>query len=256
MQIAILGCGPAGLLAAHAAIGMGEDVVIFSNKGKSHLNGAQYLHAAIPGTPSEDEEPVTVSYQLFGSGDDYRTKVYGKDWDGTVSPEDLSENHPAWDIRATYDFLWDQYEGSVNDSQISAASLLGRSAAEYDMIISSIPAPILCVKGHTFASTEIWAAGDAHGMLEPIPYECPDNTVLCNGEKEPAWYRISNLYGHKTVEWPGTTPKPPVRAVRVTKPTFNNCDCLPNIKRVGRYGRWEKGVLSHDAFQSTLRALM
>jgi hypothetical protein len=260
MTTAILGCGPAGLLAAHAAIGLGEDVTIFSRKTKSWLNGAQYLHGSIPGLPSEDAEPVMLDYTLIGTADGYREKVYGKQWDGTVSPEEMLESHPAWNIRTDYDFLWDEYQDLIMDSDIHPRSLdlLGmQEHGMYDLIVSSIPAPALCSKGHTFASTEIWAAGDAPGMGISIPYKCPDNTVLCNGEPEPSWYRLSSLYGHKTVEWPGSMNRPPINgAAKVVKPTMNNCDCFPNVLRVGRYGTWQKGVLAHEAFTTTLLALM
>ena len=259
MTTAILGCGPAGLLAAHAAVGMGEDVTIFSRKRKSHLNVAQYLHEPIIGLPSEDAIPIMVSYELVGNASDYRSKVYGKDWDGSVSPEELLEKHPAWDIRDDYDWLWSEYQDLILDSDIHPRSLdlLGVQApGMYDHVISSVPAPALCSKGHTFGSTEIWAAGDADGFNQAIPYDCPDGVVICNGEDMPTWYRVSNLYYHKTVEWPGSMARPPISgAAKVTKPTFTNCDCYPNILRVGRYGTWTKGVLVHEAFNSTLLAL-
>jgi len=51
MRIAVLGCGPAGLMSAHAAMVATEseaDLAIFSTKRKSPLYGAQYLHQPIP----------------------------------------------------------------------------------------------------------------------------------------------------------------------------------------------------------------
>jgi hypothetical protein len=235
---------------------MGEDPVIYSDKKKSHLNGAQYLHKAIPGTPSDNEFPVLVSYIMQGLPFDYRAKVYGAQWDGSVSPEDLAESHSAWDIRSTYDWLWDEYSGAITDAHLGAASLSSHTVKSFTLVVSSVPAPVLCSKGHTFGSSEIWAAGEAPDLGITLPYGCQPNQVICNGLAEPTWYRISNLYGHKTVEWPGSLTRPPINgAARVQKPLFNNCDCYPDIVRVGRYGAWQKGVLSHSAFDSTILAL-
>lgn len=52
MNIAILGCGPSGLVAAHAAmqININKRVSVFSRNLRSPIYGAQYLHQPIPGT--------------------------------------------------------------------------------------------------------------------------------------------------------------------------------------------------------------
>ena len=105
MKAAILGVGPAGLTAAAAIIRGGGTVDLFAKElQQSKLYGCQYLHEPIPGytvTP-----PVDVLYTLIGTPGEYKRKVYGKDWDGSVSPEDLDEDHKAWDIRQTYNYLW------------------------------------------------------------------------------------------------------------------------------------------------------
>ena len=59
MIVAILGCGPTGLVAAHACAMKHIPFVIFSKKRKSFLFGSQYLHEPIPGVIEEHEgEPV------------------------------------------------------------------------------------------------------------------------------------------------------------------------------------------------------
>lgn len=257
MKVAILGCGPAGLMAAHAvsmeaALHVQKvDLAIFSRKRPSQLFGAQYLHKPIPGATTGGAREV--NYHLQGSVDGYRRKVYGPLWDGTVSPEDLTERHSAWDIRATYKQLWEWYEPSVNNMWIDPMSI--RSLMENtkpDIIINSVPRDQVCYRGHNFAWTEVWAAGDAPdlGINVNSMYGCPENTVLCNGDPEVGWYRKSRVFEHTTVEWPGVLRAVPIRsASRVKKPTYHNCDCWPNIHHVGRYGTWEKGVLSHEAFE-------
>lgn len=254
MRVLILGCGPAGLMAAHGAVKGGADSVqIISKKRKSELFGAQYLHAPIPEMPMGNH--VRINYILEGDAQAYREKVYGRNWDGTVSPEDLTEPHSAWDIRAAYDWLWDQYGKYVVDMELSRAHTVSTDSA--DVVISTIPRPVLCTQEHVFKSADVWAAGDAPSRGIAIPYVCEENTVICNGHRSPLWYRLSNVFGHKTIEWPmyGDL-KPPVENVSlVHKPTSHNCDCNPGIVYAGRYGRWEKGILSHTAYTTALNAL-
>lgn len=260
MKVAVLGCGPAGLMAAHAASRLDADVAVFSKKRKSRLFGAQYLHKPIPDVTNR-EDFVTVEYMLRGDVEDYRRKVYGRMWDGTVSPEDYADDHMAWDIRSTYDLLWDAYGQFVNDGDVDAAVVAGLiNDSEFDLVVNTIPLPALCHQGHIFRGTEIVAAGDAPelGIDVGTIYHCPPNTVQCNGEDHPSWYRISRIFDHTTVEWPAGT-KPPIGSSQtVTKPTSHNCDCwkrYPKFMSVGRYGSWTKGVLSHSAYDQVMERM-
>lgn len=254
----VLGCGPAGLMAAHALKVAGiEDFLIYSKPRKSDMFGAQYLHAPIPGATVS--APVTVRYRLQGSADDYRRKVYGEGWTGSVSPEDLEEDHDAWDIRTTYDELWSMYHERIVGCEIDpdrVASLVMSN----DVVVSSIPARALCVMPgiHTFVSQKIQAMGDAPERGQTTPYSkvAPNNTVLCNGNPEPSWYRVSRLFGYSTVEWSARVQVPLSGVAVVEKPLYTNCGCFPSVLRVGRYGRWEKGVLSHHAFNDVLGAMI
>lgn len=255
MKVLVLGSGPAGLMAAHAAVMENCDVMIFSHKGrKSKMMGAQYLHAPIPMMSMEGDK-FTVNYELIGGdASDYRLKVYGHSWDGTVSPEDLDHTHDAWDIRAAYDRLWEIYQGYVQDWSAEHPRMIQELCewAKPDLTISTIPAPLLCSEGHQFQSTTIWSTDRSVVELE-------ENTVRLNAADAPAWYRAANIHGWDTVEWPGHGRKPPIKSMwEVTKPTKNNCDCFSQIMRTGRYGDWTKGVLSHQSFFDTtdiLRAM-
>jgi hypothetical protein len=261
MRVAILGCGPAGLIAAHAVNQMSRldiDITIFSRNRKSHMYGAQYLHIPIP--DMSFAEPVKVSYTLTGTNDGYRRKVYGDlPFIGQVSTEALPESHMAWDIREAYDNLWNYYSSYIINSEITPEAPLSLRQMGADLIISTVPAPLLCDKGHVFRSQQIWAAGEAHDRDIRLPYSCPENTVLCNGNDEPAWYRLSNIFGVKTVEWSvhNVKNKPPVAtAGPVDKPINTNCDCWPEVVRAGRYGTWRKGVLSSDAYKTATSAVL
>src|SRR4051794_1106286 len=113
-RVLVLGCGPAGLMAAHAATLAGYEPTIVSRKRKSEMYGAQYLHQPIPEV--SPDKSFHVRYELDGSVDGYRDKVYGDAWRGQVSPEDLETDHEGWDIRSTYDMLWNFYGKDVEDT--------------------------------------------------------------------------------------------------------------------------------------------
>jgi hypothetical protein len=244
-KVLVLGCGPAGLMAAHAAAILQHDIIIVSKARKSFMRGAQYLHAPIP--VATEGESFRVTYSLRGSADAYRAKIYGPDFRGSVSPEDLSEAHDAWDIRQAYDWLWDTYGRYVINTDFTELGFSVAAALHWsnpDIAISTIPAKILCEdENHNFASETIWS----NSM---VISDIPENAVVCNADKYPAWYRAARIQGHSTVEWPSST-RPPMEVHEVTKPIKTNCNCFPHVRRMGRYGKWEKGVLSHSAYFET-----
>lgn len=253
-RAAVLGCGPAGLFAAHALVEAGWDVDVFSNKRRSEMFGAQYLHEPIHGL---EERSTELTYMLRGSAEEYRLKVYGSKEVGSVSPESLTGQHKVWDIRAAYYDAWDQYANLIRHRPgmgvKAIEELVGVGA--YRFILSSLPAPSICYKDHQFKNQRVWAVGDApeRGVFCPVVLATKD-TVVCDGRKEVGWYRASNVFGYNSCEWPEDR-KPPVSDVSlILKPISTNCDCWSNaptkLVRIGRYGTWTKGVLSHEAYKT------
>ena len=246
-RAAVLGCGPAGLFAAHGLIEAGWNVDIFSIKRRSEMFGAQYLHEPIHGLVERDS---LITYELLGTPEEYRRKVYGDAPVGTVSPEQFVGTQRVWDIRSAYYDAWDKYHELIQhqplDNRVAGEIVKGA----YNAVVSSVPAPSLCGAGHQFQSTRVWAIGDApeRGIFSPV--NPGSNKVICNGERSPGWYRASRVFGYNTTEWPEAA-KPPISGVAVVlKPTGTNCNCLPDLVRVGRYGTWTKGVLSHEAYKT------
>jgi hypothetical protein len=224
---------------------------VVSRARKSHLYGAQYLHAPIPGMTALP--PVQVHYELWGHTEDYRRKVYGGQHRGSVSPEDLAETHAAWDIRQTYDALWSAYGSYVISADVSSEVLVATLVDNSDVVINTVPLPVLCrVPAHVFHSRTVYAIGDSPTQQCPVRQAGPQS-IICNALREPSWYRNANVYGYVTAEWPMRAPLDNI--VEVTKPLETNCDCWPGVVRLGRYGRWQKGILSHTAFSMTTNML-
>jgi hypothetical protein len=258
MKVAVLGCGPAGLVATHAAVQAGADVSVFSRLRKSELFGAQYLHEPIPGI--DPGVPQQISYQLLGSVDDYRLKVYGSSYNGPVSPGSLEPGHKAFDIRHTYDQLWDRYVPLIRNVHVNKR-WLGFRVPDFDMVISTVPLPDICRKPHhhRFHFRAIMALGDApaRGQLIPRPFGMRQGDVVCNGLQDPSWYRASLIFDHATLEWAPCLAESsiPESAAEVLKPLDNSCDCWPEFVLAGRYGKWQKGVLVHHAYQEVAECL-
>lgn len=279
-RVAVLGAGPAGLLAAFAASAQGYQVTVFSAPSpltgkvvKSELHGCQYLHMSIPNLTTESAQ--SVSYHLNGSVEEYRRKVYGEGWNGQVSPDEYGPEgrHYAWDLRKAYDRLW---EWAQFMDVFASCHLSGNNAyplyEENRFVISTVPAPALCTQRdkHKFPTQDIWAMGGRspdvlpeHGepldaQLHVLPYYAPNFAVECNGEPAPRWYRAATVFGHSTLEWPAGA-KPPISGVvAVSKPLSTDCDCWSDNRRwlrAGRYGRWQKGTLVHSAYFDTLGLL-
>lgn len=251
MRVAILGCGPAGLFAAHAATQAGHDVHLYSKPRKSFMRGAQYLHAPIPGLSGD---PFEVDYRLEGTVEGYKNKVYGDLSDVLVSPETLVGKAQAWDIREAYDAAWNLYgEGVIN---FDAPHGLSRIEAEHDLTISTIPATLLCTDArHNFSSQTVWATDFVRYRGAFVRHEdggMDDNVVICSGDPDDWWYRQSRIHGWENTEYPEDHKPKAEHVFEVVKPLSTDCKCHDNITRMGRYGKWRKGVLSHESYFDTL----
>jgi len=261
--VAILGCGPAGLLVAHAANLQGWSFHIYSKKQKSPIFGAQYLHEPIPGVTGTDPEDgaVMLSYRLRGTPESYRHKVYGPSWDGNTSPEDYEGDHYAWDLRGAYDKLWFDYGDEVVPTEFSGASWSPKVIAveRADLVISTIPRTVWDDNPDNFQQAYIWALGD--GDYQRVHLHRPDPfTVICDGTKDNQWYRVSNIFGYCTMEWsqwwnnPFASVTPPARgAARVAKPLAYTGNAARDIIHLGRFAQWTKGVLTSDVFKESMK---
>lgn len=252
---AILGSGPAGLLAAHAHALAGREFDIFSLGEPSSLIGPQYLYLHIPEVTNKAPEGY-VRQICRGDMTGYRRKLYGN-----VDPQwverPLAHGYNAWNLRSVYERLWSLYEKRVSQLEVTAPVVGSLVAShEYGRIISTIPATAICAAFHRFTA---WSILVADVNVEPIE----ENTIVFNGERNPAWVRESNIFGRQTTEWPTTILDPANRRTRpplpdvyeFEKPLRTDCDCWPTVVRMGRFGKWRNETWAHDAYNETKELL-
>lgn len=265
--VTVLGAGPAGLLAAFAAQELGHEVRVLTapvpgdtlHPQKSALHGCQYLHAYIPGL-GLGAEGHSVRYELVGTVEDYRRKVYGPHWNGSVSPDEYGpeRNHLAWDLRKAYNRLWENFEASLTALTVTP-DLAREFSRSSETVLCTLPAPAVCLRPdeHKFLTQDVWAMGSVTGGPR-LPYYAPDDTVVCNANDGPRWYRAATVFGQSTIEWPAGQKPPITGVVSVHKPLNTDCDCHTTSgrwHRLGRYGQWRKGVLAHQAYEEAREVL-
>lgn len=244
MKVAVLGCGPAGLLAAHTAESKGAEVTIFSQPSKSPIHGAQFIHEPIPGL-THDTPDDYVRFIKHGTRAGYAEKVYGKS-DAPCSWDHFEDGFvPAWQTEKVYDVLWERFAGSIVPLRVDPGDI-PIWLDDYDRVFSTIPKPQLCIRGHEFTWKNVWIADYCS-----LPYDVRNNVILYNGDPLDHWYRASRLFGHDATE----STDPMSGAVPGMKPLSNNCDCWPELVNVGRFGKWEKGILVHHAYGQVTEAL-
>lgn len=251
MKVLILGSGPAGLFAAHAAVQAGAAVAILSAATEpSYIVGAEFMRQPVPGLT---EEPVAVTIKLEGEWDEYEKKVEGDVADLRLSSESLFDDIVAWDLRAAYEKAWNIYSNLIVHEQIQGTvPLFWQQWA--DVIISSIPAHSLCLEAsHQFVYRTIYTS-EFVKKADSFESDEVDNLVVCSGYEDDWWYRQSRVFGHETTEYPADR-HPNKSVTRRSIPMLTNCDCHPNIIRVGRNGSWSSGVFADAAFYDTQRAI-
>ena len=253
-RAAVLGSGPAGLLAAHALVREHNITpVIYARGPRSVIHGAQFLHVAIPGIVAPEPD-AAVKFEHWGVCEEYAMKVYG-DAAAPCSWRAFGDEVPIWSMQSAYDELWMTYKDLVKAVDLTSAEIAWIED-RYDLIISTIPAEALCTSTvHNFEQATVWVTDRAQ---DGVPV---DNCIVLNGVYGEPWYRSSNIMGYGSTEWPGTlfdyqmSELSTDQRVRVTKPLRTDCDCRPEIVRAGRFGEWKKGVLVHDAYNKVKETL-
>lgn len=272
MKVCVIGCGPAGLAAAHAAIGLGADVSIVAPKRKTPQNGPVTLQHPIPGISTGHPDGYVRQLVIGGSILDYRLKLYG-DVNVNINGDIMRAGYDTWRVQEAYDKMWELYSDLISDRSVDPTEVQWLETTN-DLVVSSAPAPNLCYHGcgnagcvrhpnHDFRSVQI-----ALKFTTSYPDQ-PDNTIIYNayrGDTFPStfpsraygmdsrWVRSSSIFGVRVTDYkPEDCPNPDLI---IHKPLGTDCDCHPKVLRVGRYGKWHNLAWIDSAYTDTREAIM
>lgn len=239
-------------MAAHAVTQLGGDPFIASVKQKSKMFGAMYLHKGLYGINAPKPDFMIQVYKE-GTSEGYAEKVYG-DPEHPVSFDKYTTGQvQAWDLTETYDRLWEMYESKIIEMRLTP-NVVRDICSEFAFVFSSISARTLCEEKHEFKSKQIWVL---HGETS-TPFD--EYMMIYNGRPEQPWYRFSMIGKYKCWEFAKEQEESPyssyLRWGTGEKPISNNCDCGPdNLIKIGRFGKWQKDVLTHHAYRETWNVL-
>ena len=240
-DVCVIGCGPAGLLAAHAARRAGLTFFILAPEVQpSFIAGAQYLHTPIPDL-TEGMWSFELEYVRLGDADTYARKIYGH----RVSAEATSwsrfpDRVQAWSMQRIYDRLWDMYWQFISPAMVTPDSV--KDLKQFaDIVFNTAPVHAIAPYGAVLTSEEVLIEVDTH-----MPDVTPNQIVYYGIEEVPA-YRSSLINGYGSIEYPGSMDLP--GAKRIVKPLRAVGAEVPGVHMLGRYGKWQKGVLVDDAFR-------
>jgi len=248
VKVCVIGCGPSGLLAAHACRQDGHKITIISDKiKKSIMAGAMYIHESIPGvTPKLPDGKLLIEKRGLPEG--YASKVYGDPAHPVSWTQFRTGDHNIWYMDEAYDRLWARYKRYVRECEVTPLRM-DEIIRHFDLVIATLPKPAVCYRDHEFNSVPIYVRQRRLGRDTIHP-----NVMTYSGMHQDPWYRKSTINNVVTIEYPQRPPNDDYYAG--IKPTSNNCDCWPRVLWAGRWGRWEKGVLVHHVYQQVKDALL
>jgi len=242
VRVAVLGCGPAGLLCALAVEQAGHTPVIYSRKHKSDIPGSQHLHGPVLNVTSPYAEG-TIQFIRIGNARDYALKVYG-DPERETGWDNYLQVYPSWNVQRAYDKLWDHFDRQIHHIDVDP-DVVRFVVKDFGPghVISTLPAQEICInQGHRFDGQRYY--------IKTLPTPEADREheiVVYNGMLEDHWYRWSILGGKCTIE--STQPFPGEEVVTGYKAVNNDCDCFQDyVHRCGRWAEWRHGVTMYNAY--------
>jgi Pyridine nucleotide-disulphide oxidoreductase len=251
MKVIVIGAGPAGLAAAHAAAGLGADVRIIAPKVKTPQRGPVMLHRPIPGINTDQPDGYVAQLVIGGSILDYRLRLYG-DVNIAINGDVLEPGFHTWKLPEAYTILWFMYHREIEDRQVTGAELT-TLPDECDLVVNTAPIRNLCLKPyHTFKSVPV-----------ALKFKCyypdqPENTVIYNAypvdHQMGGWVRSSDIFGARVTEFKPEEVDNPDLVIQ--KPLSTDCNCHPRVLRTGRFGKWHNETWIDHAYYETRTALV
>lgn len=210
MKVGILGTGIAGFVAAHAVAQFDPDatIVMYGPNRAPIQTGARFFEREIPGLDTVNR---MCRVESIGDFDDYKTKIgnpiskYFK-----PRPDFLAFNY--WEA---YQELWKIYNSTVIQLEPDYELIHGNTWDDFDYLFNTAARPNFYPKEdhQMFAATRHWRIDDSDdGPRNPyvVGYAKHGlNKMIFDGSPSSSWFRITQLFGLMSVEWPFNK-KPPI----------------------------------------------
>lgn len=255
LRVIVIGAGPSGLAAAHAAIGRGASVIILADKKeKTPQRGPIMLHRPIPGINNEHPSGYVRQLVIGGSILDYRLQTYG-DINISINGDVLALGFHTWPVPIAYDAMWQLYNKHIIEKTVYPGDIPAL-IEQCDLVINTAPIKSLCMdpRHHLFKSFPV-------ALIFKYSYpDQPDNTVIYNARKDVRWVRSSRIFEDEVTEYKiedtYLEEDPVVPDLIIHKPLSTTCDCHPRMLRTGRFGKWHNETWIDHAYYETLDALV
>jgi len=173
--------------------------------------------------------------------------VEGDDRESVVTPT----MRDIWDMNRALDWLRARYEFMLMVGNVDR-DMVRKCLTDDDKVISTIPLWVL------FPDVELKSAlAYSHQQLVG---DSSQSYTMYNVDPSTYWYRISSTFGRLSIEYTTSTQPEKVAKFRkvVTYPGVDDLartldDGTGRLLLVGRWGRWQRGYLSHQSYSDVLR---
>ena len=246
MKVAILGSGISGLLAAWACQSSDVDYEVYSTDAAPPKPfGFTFLHSPC-GIPLQPQTLIQIVVPPDVSVEEaskfYSKKVYGTNVIGSSLPYVFANPEiEIYNMSEAVKFLWNATHRKRKTFRDLDEVI--RFSEGFDVTFSTIPIDRLDHDTHYFF---------VESFVEIRKFDAPcHNVVFYNGGVNAVAYRWGHLFGQyfeEKRERPGT----PVRKVAFVK---NMPEVPSNLILCGRYGAWDKSILSHNVYDMVLEKI-
>lgn len=268
-NIAIVGSGAAGAFAYKACVDYGcAKVEVFTDRMGAPGKGAFYFHW-IPDDLSAKYEPDEIMYIGIGT----RQKYLAKQWPTQKIDEEFETSYPlkpftapGWDASTVWEELWANARVTIVAGKFSDTDLKDL-AKFHDIIFLTFPTQeSIQEQGKYLVKIPVNLAGKSTQFQLPSKalYHLNkyNNFIMYNGTDVFDWVRLNRLWGYTSFEYSHAVTfsddDPKITYQQDLMPGTPIWRRMPahNFMPVGRFARWDRKYLSHQAYSDTKTALV